>query len=134
MGPAGAAEGVASLVVCEWYEYAYPTCSAYYNDDLYIFGSGFQPGALVMITICDRNYILATEYADTCGAFYVEVYMPDDLYEYQLDDLMTNYGDWTVSVRAWVGAIDINDDNELEPAEYGKLWANWPLFIYDEMP
>ena len=142
--------------------YGYATCVLPFNEGweyFEIFGSCFEPGDEVTITVCDDNYVLMlyvyddvedTWYyenyveANDCGAFRCEAYL---VYRWSEDMGEFYYGYWepladtTVSVRAWVDA-DTTLVDQVEPNESGDpgvvqirrvvdgdLKANWPLFI-----
>ncbi len=76
-------------------------------------GACFDPGDIVIITICERNLFLVEAEANDCGAFEVYAVVPG-----------IPLG--PVSVRAW---IDVDGDGIL--FEKGELQACWPLDIVD---
>ncbi len=113
---------VAQLTVCMVPEEApayllIPICAVPWEDvPLVILGACFPPDALVFITYCDENIYWEEEYANECGAFYIETSVQED-FGYWVDDVM--------SVRAWV-----DDGDEEFDEDEDELWANWPLYIY----
>jgi hypothetical protein len=72
------------------------------DDGIAIIGSGFYPGQVIDLTICKEDYDLGQAEANDCGAFYVEVTIPEEC------------PTGVASVKAWSG---------------GVLEATWPLDI-----
>jgi len=105
-------------------------------DNLSITGSGFPPGVLVCITICDQDFWWTEEYTDACGAFTVAANLNDfDLN--QKEYLYNNYISLgrPVTVRVWVNSTTYNDpadDPDLGLMVIdGELWATWMLYIVE---
>jgi hypothetical protein len=87
------------------------------------YGSHFPSNALVTITICDLDYVLATVRTNACGAFIVSKTLID-LPTAQFGYVLTHYANDVVSIKAWINA------NIAENLEYGgTMLANWPLYI-----
>lgn len=80
-----------------------------------IVGSGFTPGATVIITSCERNVYWGENEVNTCGAFRIKTDIPHRV-----------KGGDTVTVKAW---IDLDGDGELEE-DNGELQATYPLRVY----
>jgi len=80
-------------------------------------GAGFDPGDLVLITICEDDSVLTEAIANDCGAFEVFATVPG-----------LPLG--VVSVKAWV---DLDGDGSYEK---GEMQAVWPVDIveYIEWP
>ena len=98
------------------------TWHAWVGQTVILKGSGFYPGAVITITICDENriwedYIIVNE----CGAFEVLTTVPAWVTTGQ-----------AVSVRAW----KVDDDGRNEPGyvNEGVLQATWPLDIGIDQP
>jgi hypothetical protein len=84
------------------------------GQSIRIKGACFDPGDIVIITICKHNLVLVEEViANDCGAFEVYAIVP-----------RIPLG--PVSVRAW---IDVDGDGIL--FEKGELQACWPLDIVE---
>jgi len=84
-------------------------------------GSGFPPNEYVTVTFCEDNYYWFEAYANDCGAFYYDTYIPSDFgygnYDYQM-----------MSIKAWVDAeVDEGDWTVTE----GELYASYPLYFDD---
>jgi hypothetical protein len=104
-GPQGPA-GPPRQIVVSYNDYA--TIVARTTLLIDINGSGFYPGQVIVLTICEEDFELAQVVANDCGAFYVdEVTIPEDC----------PLG--PASVKAWSGAAPPN----------GVLEATWPLNI-----
>ncbi len=97
-------------------------------DDLYIMGSGFEPGQTVAISICDMNFLWTVVSADNCGAFTEDTNL-DVLIEAEKEYLYNNYilPGLPVTVRAW---IDRAPFGTFGPED--ELWATWMLVIVDQ--
>lgn len=121
-GPAGAPGMTAELVICLHDDiYTIARCTPIQVLDFY--GSHFPANALVTITICDLDYVLATVRSNACGAFIVSKALID-LPTAQFGYILGNYANGVVSVKAWINA------NIVENLEYGgTMLANWPLYI-----
>ena len=142
--------------------FGYATCEIPFSEgswaEFEIYGSCFEPGDKVTISVCDENIVLRlmvyvdgegyeswydSDYviANECGAFRVKATI---VYRWS-DDLMDYYyGYWeplvytTVSVRAWVDAdttlvetVEISEGTliDIERVVGGEMKANWPLFL-----
>jgi hypothetical protein len=139
-GPAGAAgeDGTgaaipldAQIVVCyeDWvdsYGYGYvPICEVETGTNVAVLGSCFPPNTWVTVTFCDENWVWFEDYTNDCGAFVYVTSIPDWFgYGYYNYDVM--------SIRAWVDASWFWDDYYYGYYVYdGEMYANWPLFFYD---
>jgi hypothetical protein len=97
-----------------YYGYGYATNIVDYYLNVAILGSGFPAYKLVYITYCDDNTQWESVETNSCGAFCIGTYVPDD---------------WSgaISVRAWV------DDGDKEfDADKDELMATCPLCIEDD--
>jgi hypothetical protein len=103
-GPQGPA-GPPRQIVVSYNDYAIIVART--TLTIYIIGSGFYPGQVIVLTICEEDYYLVEAEANDCGAFYVEVTIPGDC----------PLG--PASVKAWSG---------------GVLEATWPLDIMEGGP
>jgi len=147
VGPSGPLGPTAQLTVCLDTDNLPPISVTYIDYDsqskiftfcnpLYIMGSGFEPGVLVYITICDLDFYWAEATADACGAFIVAATLNDlDLNqkEYLYDNYILTY--MPVTVRVWVNYTTYNDpadDPDLGVMVVdGELWATWMLYIVE---
>ena len=121
-GPQGPAGPVRQIVVT-WDPYdsylffgpmsALGTVEVYPGQRIRIKGSCFNPGDIIILTICEDNTFLTEAIANDCGAF--EVFATLQGVTFLI------YG--PVSVRAWV---DTDDDGIYEKQ------ASWPLDIVPE--
>ncbi len=142
-GPQGPQGPAAQLTVCLSASHTPPIAATYvtydppsftYTDGLYIMGSGFEPGVLVEITICDMDFAWEVAAADNCGAF-AKYTTLDVLDPNQKEYLYNNYISLglPVTVRAWVNYTTYNDpadDPDLGTMVIdGELWATWMLYI-----
>ena len=85
------------------------------GEPVTILGSGFTPGATVIITSCERDVYWGENEVNTCGAFRVKTDIPRRV-----------KGGDTITVKAW---IDLDGDGELEE-DNGELQATYPLRVY----
>jgi hypothetical protein len=92
-------------------EYKYiVTWYGYYDKPVVILGSGFPESKLVYITYCDENTLWVSYTTNSCGAFYIEEYVPG--------------GSGAISVRAWV-----DDGDKVFDEDEDELMATCPLYI-----
>jgi hypothetical protein len=109
-GPQGPA-GPPRQIVVIGYDYVVQSLlvifEVYQSGPITIKGSGFDPGQVIVLTICETDKYLVETEANDCGAFEVEATIPWDC----------PLG--PASVKAWSGGVG------------GVLEATWPLDILE---
>jgi hypothetical protein len=116
----------AEIVVCSYTTNStvyYVVCSASVNQTLVFLGSCFPANESVVITICDKNYILGGDTSNECGGI-MAVSMIRSLPLIQYYDFISHYAGRVASVRAWVDYVTVDGR-----VVSGTLLANWPLYI-----
>jgi len=102
-------------------------------------GSSFEPGEDVVITVCDKNYVLWVQdrdlgyydleiEANNCGAFYGWFFV--DYYHGYWNDLLGE----SVSIRAWTNYELQQVEDDLYKVVDGDLQASWPLYMTGSAP
>jgi hypothetical protein len=104
-GPQGLAGPPRQIVASVTVPHYAPVLDVSRLCDIGIHGSGFDPGQVIVLTICETDKYLGEAEANDCGAFYVDVTIPVDC----------PLG--PASVKAWSDGIG------------GVLEATWPLYI-----